>query len=124
MAQIISQMDPIIDNDWYLMSWNGKPTEWGKWNPSYINSFPPNVGDRRLNSTLILTFLQQADRYSGYYLDLDINAQAEPSAPFQAVFAAVDITPEVADRRYDANGDSQYVAGWPMPCKVLTALVR
>ncbi|MRI01218.1 hypothetical protein GH721_11815 [Kriegella sp. EG-1] len=56
--QLKIQMDHIIDNNWYLVDWNGKPTAWGKWNPKYVNSFPINVGDRRLNSTLILSFLQ------------------------------------------------------------------
>ena len=56
--QLKIEMDHIIDNNWYLVSWNGKPTEWGRWNPEYVNEFPINVGDRRLNSTLILSFLQ------------------------------------------------------------------
>ena len=63
--QITIQMDHIIRNDWYLVDWNGKPTAWGKWNPEYVNGFPINVGDRRLNSTLILAFLQTAYHYTG-----------------------------------------------------------
>ncbi len=63
--QIVRQMDHIIENDWYLVSWNGKPTEWGRWNPDYVNSFPIENGDRRLNSTLILAFLQTAYHFSG-----------------------------------------------------------
>lgn len=63
--QIKIQMDHIIDNDWYLVDWNGKPTAWGKWNPDYVNSFPINVGDRRLNSTLILSFLQTTYHFTG-----------------------------------------------------------
>ncbi len=63
--QIKIEMDHLIDNDWYLVTWNGKPTEWGRWNPDYVNSFPINVGDRRLNSTLILSFLQTAYHYTG-----------------------------------------------------------
>jgi hypothetical protein len=62
--QIKIEMDHIMDNDWYLMDWNGKPTAWGKWNPDYVNSFPTNVGDRRLNSTLILSFLQTAYHFT------------------------------------------------------------
>ena len=62
--QIKVEMDHIMDNDWYLMDWNGKPTAWGKWNPEYVNSFPINVGDRRLNSTLILSFLQTAYHFT------------------------------------------------------------
>lgn len=62
--QIKIQMDHIMDNDWYLMDWNGKPTAWGRWNPKYVNSFPINVGDRRLNSTLVLSFLQTAYHFT------------------------------------------------------------
>ncbi|PCE64728.1 hypothetical protein B7P33_06035 [Sediminicola luteus] len=56
--QLKIEMDHLIENDWYLVTWNGKPTQWGRWNPDYVNQFPINVGDRRLNSTLILSFLQ------------------------------------------------------------------
>ena len=65
IRQIRRQMDHIIDNDWHLVTWNGKPTRWGNWNPDYVNSFPINVGDRRLNSTLILAFLQSAYHFTG-----------------------------------------------------------
>ena len=61
---IKKHMDHIIDNDWYLVSWDGKPTKWGRWHPDYVNSFPIQVGDRRLNSTLILTFLQTAYHFT------------------------------------------------------------
>ena len=63
--QIKIEMDHLIDNDWYLITWNGKPTEWGRFNPDYVNGFPTNVGDRRLNSTLILAFLQTTYHYTG-----------------------------------------------------------
>ena len=62
--QIKIEMDHIIDNNWYLVDWNGEPTAWGKWNPKYVNNFPINVGDRRLNSTLILSFLQTAYHFT------------------------------------------------------------
>jgi hypothetical protein len=64
IRQIKIQMDHIIENDWYLVDWNGKPTAWGRWNPEYVNKFPINVGDRRLNSTLILAFLQTAYHFT------------------------------------------------------------
>jgi hypothetical protein len=63
--QIKIEMDHIIENDWYLVTWNGEITQWGRWNPEYVNSFPVNVGDRRLNSTLILAFLQTAYHFTG-----------------------------------------------------------
>jgi hypothetical protein len=59
------EADHLIRNDYYLIDWNGKPTAWGKWNPKYVNNFPINVGDRRLNSTLILAFLQSAYHFTG-----------------------------------------------------------
>ncbi len=62
--QIKIEMDHIIDNNWYLVTWNGKPTRWGRWHPEYVNQFPINVGDRRLNSTLILAFLQTAYHFT------------------------------------------------------------
>ncbi len=63
--QIRIETDHIINHDWYLVTWNGKPTQWGRWNPEYVNSFPINVGDRRLNSTLIIAFLQTAYHFTG-----------------------------------------------------------
>lgn len=63
--QIKIEMDHLIENDWYLVTWNGEPTEWGRFNPEYVNGFPINVGDRRLNSTLILSFLQTTYHYTG-----------------------------------------------------------
>jgi len=65
VRQIVLQMDHIIDNNWRLVTWNGKPTRWGNWSPEYVNGFPINVGDRRLNSTLVLAFLQTAYYFTG-----------------------------------------------------------
>ena len=48
----------IIDNNYYFIDADGKPTMWGKWNPEYINSFPSTVGDRKLGSTTIIAGLQ------------------------------------------------------------------
>lgn len=65
IRQIVLQMDHIIENNWRLVTWNGKPTRWGNWTPEYVNGFPINVGDRRLNSTLVLAFLQTAYHFTG-----------------------------------------------------------
>lgn len=54
----------IIKNDWYLIDYDGKPTLWGKWNPSYVNGFPIAVGDRKLNSSNIMGMLQTAYRFT------------------------------------------------------------
>ncbi|MEQ6122165.1 hypothetical protein [Reichenbachiella sp. MALMAid0571] len=58
-------MGYIVDNDYYIIDVDGEPTLWGKWNPDYVNSFPVNVGDRRLNSSNIISFLQAAYKFTG-----------------------------------------------------------
>ncbi|MCH7558230.1 MAG: hypothetical protein IIB56_12355 [Planctomycetes bacterium] len=59
-----SIMDHIVRNDWYLIDYDGKPTLWGKWHPDYVNQFPKQVGDRRLNSIEIIAFLQTAYHFT------------------------------------------------------------
>lgn len=58
-------MSHIVRNDLYLIDYDGKPTLWGKWNPDYVNQFPRQVGDRRLNSVEIVSFLQAAYHFTG-----------------------------------------------------------
>ena len=53
-------MSHIVSHDLYLIDFDGKPTMWGKWNPKYVNAFPANVGDRKLNSSNIVAMLQTA----------------------------------------------------------------
>ncbi len=48
----------IIDNNYYFVDADGKPTLWGRWNPEYINSFPESVEDRKLGSAHIIAGLQ------------------------------------------------------------------
>ncbi|KQS33010.1 hypothetical protein [Dyadobacter sp. Leaf189] len=57
-------MSHIVKNDMYLIDFDGKPTMWGKWNPVYVNSFPTNVGDRKLNSSNIVSMLQTAYHFT------------------------------------------------------------
>lgn len=58
-------MAHIVRNDFYLIDFDGKPTLWGRWNPEYVNQFPKQVGDRRLNSIEIIGFLQTAYHFTG-----------------------------------------------------------
>ena len=58
-------MDHIVRNNWYLIDYDGKPTQWGRWHPEYVNQFPRQVGDRRLNSVEIIAFLQTAYHFTG-----------------------------------------------------------
>lgn len=55
----------IINNNYYLIDFDGKPTLWGRWNPEYINSFPETVDDRKLGSTTIIAGLQLGYRLTG-----------------------------------------------------------
>jgi hypothetical protein len=64
IALIDSLMSHIVDNDFYLIDWNGKPTFWGRWNPVYVNARPEMVGDRKLNSSNIIGMLQTAYHFT------------------------------------------------------------
>ena len=64
IALIDTLMQHIIDNDLYLIDWDGKPTLWGKWNPEYVNARPKNVGDRKINSSNIIAMLQTAYHFT------------------------------------------------------------
>ncbi|MVM28670.1 hypothetical protein GO755_01405 [Spirosoma sp. HMF4905] len=57
-------MSHILSHDLYLIDFDGKPTMWGKWNPEYVNNFPINVGDRKLNSSNIVAMLQTAYHFT------------------------------------------------------------
>ena len=55
-----SLMQHVVDNDMYLVDWNGEPTLWGKWHPDYVNARPIMVGDRKINASNIVAMLQTA----------------------------------------------------------------
>ncbi|MCK5872095.1 MAG: hypothetical protein KAG26_04650, partial [Methylococcales bacterium] len=62
--QIVIEADHLIENGYNLTDWNGESTAWGRFSPEYVNSYPIIVGDRRLNSTLMLAFLQSAYHFT------------------------------------------------------------
>jgi hypothetical protein len=59
-----SLMQHVVTNDFYLIDWDGKPTQWGKWHPDYVNARPKMVGDRKLNSSNIIAMLQTAYHFT------------------------------------------------------------
>lgn len=59
-----SLMQHIIDNDMYLVDWDGKPTTWGRWHPDYVNARPIMVGDRKINASNIVAMLQTAYHFT------------------------------------------------------------
>ncbi len=58
-------MQHIVENDFYLIDYDGEPTLWGKWHPDYVNKFSTMVGDRKLNSSNIVSMLQTAYHFTG-----------------------------------------------------------
>lgn len=64
IALIDSLMQHIVDNDFYMIDWDGKPTLWAKWNPEYVNARPKMVGDRKINASNIMAMLQTAYHFT------------------------------------------------------------
>ena len=58
-------LDHIIRNGFYLIDIDGKPTQWGRWSPEYLNVIPWTVMDRRLNSVEIIGALQFGYKITG-----------------------------------------------------------
>lgn len=58
-------MTHIIENDYYFIDEDGKPTLWGRWHPDHVHQFPMHVYDRKLNSTHLITGLQLAYALTG-----------------------------------------------------------
>ncbi|MGC1241237.1 MAG: hypothetical protein WA874_06605 [Chryseosolibacter sp.] len=64
IVMIDSLMQHVVDNDMYLVDWNGEPTLWGKWHPDYVNARPKMVGDRKINASNIVAMLQTAYHFT------------------------------------------------------------
>ncbi len=65
-VKLIDEMTQhLVDHDFYFVDVDGKPTRWGRWNSDYVNHFPTNVGDRKLNSSNIIAFLQTGYHFTG-----------------------------------------------------------
>jgi hypothetical protein len=57
-------MTYIVENDFCLVDFNGKPSLWGRWHPQYVNRFDTKIGDRKICSSNIIAFLQTAYRFT------------------------------------------------------------
>lgn len=55
----------IVDNGLKLIDVDGRPTLWGLWGPEYVNRFPDMVGDKKLYSSNIISYLQTAYHFAG-----------------------------------------------------------
>ena len=58
-------MTHIIENDYYFVDVDGKPTRWGRWNPEYVNWYADYVSDKKLNSAHLIAGLQLAYHLTG-----------------------------------------------------------
>ncbi len=64
-TNFIPIVDHILAHNLYLVDVDGKPTLWGRWNPEYVNWFPPTIHDRQLNSAELTASLQLAFAMTG-----------------------------------------------------------
>ena len=57
-------MSHIVKNNLYMIDWDGKPTQWGRWNPEYVNQYAKYDGDRKICSSNIMSMLQTAYHFT------------------------------------------------------------
>jgi hypothetical protein len=55
----------ILDNGLRLIDVDGRPTLWGLWGPEYVNRFADMIGDKKLYSSNIISYLQIAFHFTG-----------------------------------------------------------
>lgn len=58
-------MNYVVDNGYYLLDLDGKPTLWGVWAPEKLNDDPSWTVERGLNSLQMLSFLLAAHHVTG-----------------------------------------------------------
>ncbi len=58
-------MNYVVDNGYYLLDLDGKPTLWGVWAPEKLNHDPEWTVERGLNSLQMLSFLLAAHHVTG-----------------------------------------------------------
>jgi hypothetical protein len=118
-----SLMQHIVDNDMYLVDWNGEPTLWGKWHPDYVNARPEMVGDRKINASNIVAMLQTAYHFTkkeiykdkafelmtkhGYYQNLMRPMSQVGKAPEQA-----DDWSKMLSESWNHSDDEMYFLGY------------
>ncbi|MCD9019699.1 ligand-binding sensor domain-containing protein [Parachryseolinea silvisoli] len=118
-----SLMQHVLDNNMYLVDWDGKPTTWGKWNPEYVNARPVMVGDRKINSSNIISMLQTAYHFThkevykekafelmtrhGYYENLMRPMREITKAP-----ASADDWSKMLSEAWNHSDDEMYFLGY------------
>jgi hypothetical protein len=116
-------MSHILRNDFYLVDWDDKPTRWGRWNPEYVNEILPMVGDRKLNSSNIVSMLQTAwhftkkEKYRKALVTLlyDKGYLANLMRPMEQIGAApegTDAQSEMLSDGWNHSDDEMYFLGY------------
>jgi len=66
VKQLIKRtVDHIVDHNYHLIDFDGKPTRWGIWHPDSLNHSSNWMYERGLNSLQILSFLKTASHFTG-----------------------------------------------------------
>jgi hypothetical protein len=74
---LVNMVRYIVQNDFQLIDWTGKPTTWGHWNPEYLNKkFASWYDIRGLNSLQILSWIVAADRVTDVIDDHELFGRA------------------------------------------------
>jgi hypothetical protein len=61
---VLRIVDHVLDNNYHLIDFDGKPTRWGIWHPDSLNNSPNWMYERGLNSLQLLSFLKTARYFS------------------------------------------------------------
>lgn len=62
---VVALTDHLIDHNFTLVDWDGKPTRWGLFDPDTLNHDPAFWEERGLNSLSILSYLKVAEHMTG-----------------------------------------------------------
>jgi hypothetical protein len=65
VVQLIKRIaDHIVDHNYHLIDFDGKPTRWGVWHPDSLNHAPNWIYERGLNALQILSFMKTASFFT------------------------------------------------------------
>lgn len=65
VVQLIKRIgDHIVDNNYHLIDFDGKPTRWGIWHPDSLNNAPNWIYERGLNALQFLSFMKTASFFT------------------------------------------------------------
>jgi len=116
-------MSHILKNNYYMIDWNGKPTQWGRWNPEYVNIRPEMVGDRKICASNMTAMLQTAyhftkkEKYKNAILSLmkDHGFLTNLMRPMKSIGMAPDnadeLSKELSDQ-WNHSDDEMYYCGY------------